>query len=303
VDAGEVTNIADGSASDPAGGSVTDSDSNTVTVVRDPSIDILKDWNLLVDADNSETVTEGDTIEYTFVVTNDGNVTLADVTVTDQLSGLSEIICTPAQGSTLLPSETMACSATYVVTEADVLAGVINNTATASSGDTNTSDDSGLVTVPVDKGFQGCVYTQGYWRTHNTLFSGPGNRRGGGPKPDATWDKITNDEGTVPLTGPGAEFLNSSYTYYQVLWNKDIDVDKKWLILARQYIAAELNEAQAGDITTVDEAVEDGLMATAENLLNAYFDASYGSWEPDKAIRIAGILDDYNNGVYGGDCE
>ena len=39
-------------------------------------------------------------ISYAFAVTNTGNVTLTDVTVTDPLPGLSAVTCVPAQGST-----------------------------------------------------------------------------------------------------------------------------------------------------------------------------------------------------------
>ncbi|HKJ39886.1 MAG TPA: sortase, partial [Anaerolineales bacterium] len=69
-----------------------------------------------------------DTVTYTYDVENTGNVTLTNVVVTDNHVGLSAITCTPAQGSTLEPGETMTCSATYIVTQVDVDAGEINNT-------------------------------------------------------------------------------------------------------------------------------------------------------------------------------
>ena len=49
----------------------------------------------------------GTPITYTYVVTNNGNVTLADVTVTDPQAGLGPITCDPAQGSSLVPGATM----------------------------------------------------------------------------------------------------------------------------------------------------------------------------------------------------
>ena len=73
--------------------------------------------------------TVGSTISYSFLVTNTGSVTLTDVTVTDGLAGLSAIVCP----STTLPvGGAMTCTATYVVTQSDVDAGNVHNSATAS---------------------------------------------------------------------------------------------------------------------------------------------------------------------------
>lgn len=74
-------------------------------------------------------LTVSSTINYAFLVTNTGNVTLSNVTVTDPLPGLPAISC---PSTTLAPSATMTCTASYQVTQADVNAGVIQNTATAS---------------------------------------------------------------------------------------------------------------------------------------------------------------------------
>jgi uncharacterized repeat protein (TIGR01451 family) len=69
----------------------------------------------------------GDIIHYTIVATNDGNTTLAAVTVSDpKVSGLS---CTPANGSPLAPGASMTCTATHTITAADITAGHYANTA------------------------------------------------------------------------------------------------------------------------------------------------------------------------------
>ncbi len=74
----------------------------------------------------------GDTITYTYDVENTGNVTLTNLQVTDPHSGLSAISCSLiAQGGTMAPGDTTQCSATYTVTQADVDAGQIDNTGTA----------------------------------------------------------------------------------------------------------------------------------------------------------------------------
>ena len=69
----------------------------------------------------------GDTVTYSFAVTNTGNVTLSSVAVTDPMPDLSPITC---PSTSLAPSATIVCTATYVAKLADIDAGSINNTAT-----------------------------------------------------------------------------------------------------------------------------------------------------------------------------
>ncbi|MFN8191651.1 MAG: hypothetical protein U0R78_14645 [Nocardioidaceae bacterium] len=69
----------------------------------------------------------GDTILYSFVITNTGNVTLTSVGVTDAKVG--PVTC-PV--TTLAPGASTTCTKSYTLTQADVDAGVVNNTATAS---------------------------------------------------------------------------------------------------------------------------------------------------------------------------
>ena len=71
--------------------------------------------------------TAGSTIAYTFVVTNTGNVTLTSVSVDDPTVGAVSCPVT-----TLAPRRSTTCTATYTLTQADVDAGVVDNTATAS---------------------------------------------------------------------------------------------------------------------------------------------------------------------------
>src|SRR5438552_2524118 len=80
----------------------------------------------------SSTIFRAQVIHYTIVATNDGNTTLAAVTVTDpKVSGLS---CTPANGSSLAPGASLNCTATHTVTQADIDAGHYANQACADDG-------------------------------------------------------------------------------------------------------------------------------------------------------------------------
>jgi uncharacterized repeat protein (TIGR01451 family) len=89
----------------------------------------------------------GTAITYSYTVTNSGNVTLSSVNVTDPMTGLSAVTC-PA--GPLAPASSETCRANYTTTEADVNAGKIKNTGTASgtspSGKVVTAEDS--LTIP-----------------------------------------------------------------------------------------------------------------------------------------------------------
>jgi uncharacterized repeat protein (TIGR01451 family) len=113
----------------------------TVTITSDPSVSLVKSAN------PSEHFTVGQEVAYSFVVTNTGNVTLTDLTVDDPLTGLSEIDCPVTK---LAAGEQTVCTATYTVTQADVDAGSLANTATVTgtppTGEPVKAD--GSVTIP-----------------------------------------------------------------------------------------------------------------------------------------------------------
>ena len=96
----------------------------------------------------------GEVVTYTFHVTNTGNVTVTGVAVDEgSFSGsgtLSPITCSTAP---LAPGASVDCTATYTVTQADVDAGSVANTATATgtppAGVTAPVSPPASVTVPV----------------------------------------------------------------------------------------------------------------------------------------------------------
>jgi len=73
----------------------------------------------------------GDTIRYNLATTNDGSVTLNNVTISD--ARLGALSCTPAQPAALAPGASLACTGSYNITQADIDAGHVANTATVSS--------------------------------------------------------------------------------------------------------------------------------------------------------------------------
>ncbi|WP_182378280.1 DUF11 domain-containing protein [Nocardioides sp. WS12] len=147
VDAGTVDNTATTTGTPPSGPKVTDEDEVQVPGTSEPSIELVKS------SDKTDLVS-GETMTYTFIATNTGNVTLSDVVVEETAftgsGSVSAIDCDPAAPSVLAPGESMECTATYVVTQADVDAGTVDNTATTTgtppSGPKVTDEDE--VQVP-----------------------------------------------------------------------------------------------------------------------------------------------------------
>ncbi len=130
VDAGTVVNNATASAQSPTGSPVSATGQATTAVPRTPSLTLDKVAGPLTDPDTNG-VDLGDTITYTFTVQNTGNVTLTALAVTDAKVGT--VTC-PV--TSLAPGASTTCTAApYALTQADLDAGVANNTATASVQD------------------------------------------------------------------------------------------------------------------------------------------------------------------------
>src|SRR5690606_38988600 len=100
----------------------------TTPIAGGATLDLVKTAGAFVDLDGNG-VDAGDTVSYTFTVRNTGTVTLNPVTVNDPMLG-GAISCPVAP---LAPGASAPCGITssYTLTQADVDAGQVNNTATA----------------------------------------------------------------------------------------------------------------------------------------------------------------------------
>ncbi|MGN6125326.1 MAG: DUF7507 domain-containing protein, partial [Humibacter sp.] len=142
IDAGSVTNTASATALAPGGATVASlSSSATVTATQAPALEIAKT------VDPTTVDAAGQSVTYTFAVTNTGNATVSGISINDTgFTGsgtLSAISCPP---TALAPHDQLSCTATYVVTQQDMDAGSVTNTATATgldqAGTRVTSDPS-----------------------------------------------------------------------------------------------------------------------------------------------------------------
>ncbi|MCR6625743.1 MAG: hypothetical protein NVV67_05625 [Pseudoxanthomonas sp.] len=137
VNAGVVNNSATATGTPPTGPSVTSPPDTTSTPIASaPGLTIVKT------AGTPTGSTAGSTIAYSFLVTNTGNVTITGIVVNDaQLDAAA--VC-PV--TTLAPGEDTTCTGTHTITQAEVNAGVVNNSATA----TGTPPTGPSVTSPPD---------------------------------------------------------------------------------------------------------------------------------------------------------
>ncbi|KXN97825.1 hypothetical protein LS48_14695, partial [Aequorivita aquimaris] len=157
IDAGEVVNqaTATGTApdqstvSDLSGTEITNDDQTVVELCQNPDIAIVK-TGVFNDVDGNQCADAGvDTITYTFTVTNEGNVSLSGITVTDPLlQAPNPVVAIVYQGgdtdgdNELDVDETWTYTATsYTITQDDIDAGEVVNQATA----TGTAPDQSTV--------------------------------------------------------------------------------------------------------------------------------------------------------------
>lgn len=109
-----------------------------------PVISITKTGQFNNENQNSD-ANVSETISYNFNVKNEGNITLTNITVTDPLVGLIAITCPK---TTLVVGEQMNCTATYAITQTDIDAGKVENTATVDSDESAPDTDDETVLLP-----------------------------------------------------------------------------------------------------------------------------------------------------------
>ncbi|MCH8614463.1 DUF7507 domain-containing protein [Arsenicicoccus dermatophilus] len=107
-------------------------------MTANPKMTLDKTDSAIVDTNGDGKVDAGDAITYQSAVKNTGNVTLNPVTVTDGKVGLASRACGTGP---LLPGASRTCLTTpYVLTQADIDGGSVDNSAIA-HGTTPTSGD------------------------------------------------------------------------------------------------------------------------------------------------------------------
>ena len=134
LDSGTVTNIATATVSGNSSAPVT----TAVTMTQNRTLTLSK-------AANPTTYNQvGQVITYTYVILNNGNVTLqGPFSVADDRSSAN---CTQPDDNLLSPNEEMSCTASYSIVQDNLNTGSVTNNATASNGTTT----SNIATITVN---------------------------------------------------------------------------------------------------------------------------------------------------------
>ena len=151
VDSGSVLNTAIAHGIDVNDSSVDSNESSVLTEIEQHT-ELLLDKQ--VDKEHIDPANVGDVLTYTFVITNKSNVTLTDLTMTDELDGISSIkfdwdssTDDTTDTNTLSPDESITGTATYSITQADIDACKVTNTAvahmmSAAGGNVDSNEDT-----------------------------------------------------------------------------------------------------------------------------------------------------------------
>ncbi len=171
IDAGQVVNSALATGRTPqnvlvqdtSGTSITN-DTPTTTILNSvSSISLLKE-GVYVDSNNDGIVNIGDRINYTFTVQNTGQTTLSNVIISDpNVTVVGPAIPTLAVNAT----NSTNFSASYLITQSDISAGVVYNLATVNSTNpkgmtvtATSSDPTPCVSCPVSPTCLTCTITE-----------------------------------------------------------------------------------------------------------------------------------------------
>ena len=126
---------------------------------------------------NSLTYADGQSITYTYLITNIGNVTLSNIGVADNLTGLITLNVT-----TLAPGQQATGICSYLTTQSDYNNGFVTNTATVYNGTTPFNQATATITainkypaLTLTKVPNTSTYTDGQSITYTYLITNIGN--------------------------------------------------------------------------------------------------------------------------------
>ncbi|TFB16420.1 DUF11 domain-containing protein, partial [Microbacterium sp. 3H14] len=183
-------------AQNSVGEQVTDESSATVEITIAHASLALTKIAVLNEGNGNGLAEPGETVTYSFAVTNTGTVTVTDPVVDDPLVG--SVTCPVS----IAPGETVTCTADadYTVTEADILAGGVVNTASVSAtppaGVTPPDPVEDTVTVPTPVAVAGLGLEK-----IAVLNEGNGNGLAE-PGETVTYSFAVTNTGTVTVTDP-----------------------------------------------------------------------------------------------------
>ena len=143
IDIGFIENQAEVEAIDPKGNTIRDksdtgnnADANETGAIEsysedDPTSTIIPasasaELIKISELSSDDPVMDGDTILYSFTITNNGNVTLSNVTVSDPLIPNNSLEC---NDGVIAPNQSTKCEAWYILDQNDIDKGLVKNSA------------------------------------------------------------------------------------------------------------------------------------------------------------------------------
>jgi uncharacterized repeat protein (TIGR01451 family) len=275
LDAGSIVTVASATGNDPSGSPVIATTPGTVAAAQTKSIGVT------IEASTPTFDTLGKTVSYAITFTNLGNVTLQRVSLSDP--NIVFRTCTPTLPVAFLaPGVTVSCTATHMVTQADLDLGNITSTAVVAGTDPNSLIVSGRATIKVNavqsaslaaaatavvsptssarstttfaEPGQTITYTEVYTNTGNvTLFDVTAQT------PNAILGRCTPVV-PVPSLAPGA-ILTCKATHLVT----QADIDAGLLLVAPGGSAIDVNDGPVAGSTTVQVAGADAPLLSVTN--------------------------------------
>jgi uncharacterized repeat protein (TIGR01451 family) len=253
----------------------------TVPIHTSPAMTLVKSCS-------PQSVQVGDTVQYTFVVTNTGDITLNRVSANDSLMG----DLTADFPATLAPGASVTLTLPRVVLQSDP--STLTNVITTVYGNsvvnitlTKTSQCSVTVVPPVGT----TKLTIGFWKTHAPASCKQGN----GKQADAL----------TPALGSGFQLgsfykLTSACTAVQFLSKNVLGSGDPIGNMLAQMIGAELNIAAGGttggSCSFINQAITDAnTLLTAIHFNGTSYNKPLTSAQKTQASTLEGLFGSYNN--------
>lgn len=149
IDAREVVNIVKANATAVRGDAPAEVTASAIVKAEDKNASLKVVKTTTSEPENGKSYALGETISYKITVTNNGNVTISNVRVTDELTGEAWTV-----EDSLAPGDSREFTTSYTVTEADILKGEVVNVAAAEGKDPQGEDpkvEPGVDTEPTDE--------------------------------------------------------------------------------------------------------------------------------------------------------
>ena len=248
---GEVLNVATATGKSP------DPDEPDVPVDpgKDPEPTDPKAGHLTVDKETTSKPKDGkayvlgETVSYKITVTNDGNLTITNIEVKDDLTGDTWTI------ESLAPGKTETFKATHDVTEADILAGKVHNVATAKG----TSPDPDKPDVPVTPGEKDDPTEEpdGHLTVEKVTTSKPANGKTYALNEEITYKVTVKNDGNLTITNVEVtdDLTGDKWTVASLAPGASEEFETSYKVVEKDILAGEvLNVATAkGDSPDPDE--------------------------------------------------